>query len=341
MKSQITNRKSQITIFHFPFSIFLTCLLPCTFAFAQSPALTTITGQIFTSQANPLNAKVVISNPPFISPDGYTVAAGSVTVQAPSGMLRVRLVPTAGGMPEGTLYSVVITTAAGVEEQQTWSVPVSLNPVSLNSLWPLPNNVSTLPTLAAGGGLAGSFPNPTVNVTPPLMSNATTIWIPQATASQNGYLASTDWLRFNSGPGLVFIPPLGNASGAISIPQASASQNGYLASTDWSTLNAKQAALGFTPENTANKNQANGYAGLDSSGLLSAAQIPNTSATVSVAPSTAGNFTVAHGLGRAPIEAIVTMTSGGAIWCQATCFDATNLYLVASDASLTAAVRVK
>jgi hypothetical protein len=39
-------------------------------------------------------------------------------------------------------------------------------------------------------------------------------------------------------------------------------------------LAGKQAALGFTPENAANKDAASGYAGLDSSSLLKAAQFP-------------------------------------------------------------------
>lgn len=37
----------------------------------------------------------------------------------------------------------------------------------------------------------------------------------------------------------------------------------------------KQSALGFTPENIANKNQNNGYAGLDSTGKVAAAQLPS------------------------------------------------------------------
>jgi phage-related tail fiber protein len=40
-------------------------------------------------------------------------------------------------------------------------------------------------------------------------------------------------------------------------------------------INTKQASLGFTPENTANKGIANGYAGLDSSGKVPAAQLPS------------------------------------------------------------------
>ena len=40
-------------------------------------------------------------------------------------------------------------------------------------------------------------------------------------------------------------------------------------------LNAKQNNIGFTPENTANKNQTNGYAGLDATGKVAAAQLPS------------------------------------------------------------------
>ncbi len=62
---------------------------------------------------------------------------------------------------------------------------------------------------------------------------------------------------------------------------------------------------------------------------------------VSVAPSAPGNFTAAHLLGRTPVGAIVQMTSSGAVWFQTpTLFDATNLYLVAADAGVTAKVQV-
>lgn len=39
-------------------------------------------------------------------------------------------------------------------------------------------------------------------------------------------------------------------------------------------INSKQASLGFTPENSANKNQANGYAGLDGSSKLNPSHLP-------------------------------------------------------------------
>jgi len=58
--------------------------------------------------------------------------------------------------------------------------------------------------------------------------------------------------------------------------------------------------------------------------------------SVALAPSAPGNFTQAHGMSRAPIAVLISMTSGGAIWLQnPTGFDATNLYLAASDAGVT------
>lgn len=57
---------------------------------------------------------------------------------------------------------------------------------------------------------------------------------------------------------------------------------------------------------------------------------------IALAPSGAGNFTVAHGLGRIPTVALIQMTSNGLIWFQTpTRYDDTNLYLVASEGSIT------
>lgn len=50
---------------------------------------------------------------------------------------------------------------------------------------------------------------------------------------------------------------------------------------------------------------------------------------------TPGNFSVAHGLSGIPQYVAVEMKTSGAIWLQSTPADATNVNLVASDASLT------
>ena len=61
---------------------------------------------------------------------------------------------------------------------------------------------------------------------------------------------------------------------ALSLSTSSSSTTGSLTSTDWSTFNGKQTALGFTPENSANKGVANGYAQLDANILLPISIIP-------------------------------------------------------------------
>lgn len=58
---------------------------------------------------------------------------------------------------------------------------------------------------------------------------------------------------FDTRYGLSFTAPLVNSSNTISCNVASGVQAGCLSSADWSTFNGKQAALGFTPEDVANK----------------------------------------------------------------------------------------
>lgn len=48
-----------------------------------------------------------------------------------------------------------------------------------------------------------------------------------------------------------------------------------------------------------------------------------------------GNFALQHGLGTTPITVIKTLTGSGDVWFQSNRFDATNLYLVASDTGVT------
>ena len=62
---------------------------------------------------------------------------------------------------------------------------------------------------------------------------------------------------------------------------------------------------------------------------------------IAVAAPAGGNFTVPHKLGRTPLGALIYMTSAGVVWFQPSpMFDATNLYLAASDAGLTAEVQI-
>ena len=84
-------------------------------------------------------------------------------------------------------------------------------------------------------------------------SNAVvTIPVLQSSATQSGWLSSTDWSTFNSkqpaGAYLTSVTsdaPLtgaGTSASHLSMPAASGSVNGYLTSTDWTTFNSKQPA---------------------------------------------------------------------------------------------------
>jgi hypothetical protein len=63
-------------------------------------------------------------------------------------------------------------------------------------------------------------------------------------------------------------------SNAIACVVGNGSTLGCLSAVDWTTFNAKQAALGFAPENAANKGAVSGYAALDGSIKVPIAQIP-------------------------------------------------------------------
>ena len=52
------------------------------------------------------------------------------------------------------------------------------------------------------------------------------------------------------------------------------SENRFVSDAEKANWNAKQTSLGFTPENSSNKNTANGYAGLGADGKLISSQLP-------------------------------------------------------------------
>jgi hypothetical protein len=89
----------------------------------------------------------------------------------------------------------------------------------------------------------------------------------------------------------------------FNFPSASASNRGLLLAADWTTFNSKQAALGFTAENSANKNATNGYAGL-SSGKITLSQISEVAEIADLS-----DFTGKSGSGVTAIGATITSPS--------------------------------
>jgi hypothetical protein len=67
---------------------------------------------------------------------------------------------------------------------------------------------------------------------------------------------------------------LAPSSQILSINYASLSNNGIIRASDYNIFYNKQNYLGFTPENIINKEQANGYAGLDSNGKIYPQRLP-------------------------------------------------------------------
>lgn len=102
--------------------------------------------------------------------------------------------------------------------------------------------------------------------------------------------------------------------------------------TDLQTaLNAKQASLGFTPENAANKAQASGYASLDSGTKIPAAQLPNpTASTLGGVESLAAvshNFLTSISTSGVPAQAqpVCADLSNAATSCSTDATNATNI----------------
>jgi hypothetical protein len=107
----------------------------------------------------------------------------------------------------------------------------------------------------AGGTLSATGSGGTVTsvtATTPLASSGGTnpnLTIQQSSASQSGYLSSTDWSTFNNkqpaGAYLTAVTsdaPLtgaGTVASHLSMPAATTSVSGYLTSTDWNTFNNK------------------------------------------------------------------------------------------------------
>lgn len=86
----------------------------------------------------------------------------------------------------------------------------------------------------------------------------------------------TAWGPIGGSIGTANTVPLYDGSGNLTSSTTTATQLSYLDATSsiQTQLNGKQASLGYTAENVANKNAANGYAGLDGSGLLPVNLIP-------------------------------------------------------------------
>jgi hypothetical protein len=138
-------------------------------------------------------------------------------------------------------------------------------------------------------------------------------------------------------PGVLFAQGVGYApTAAPTLAPAQASQTSYLFYNSTSGFYYQSSAVGAQSGDA-----LVGVVTTSASAVIAVQQATPLYGAVSVASGAPGNFTVPHLLGRAPICAIIQMTSGGAIWFQVpVSYDGVNLYFVASDAGVTGKVVV-
>lgn len=137
--------------------------------------------------------------------------------------------------------------------------------------------------------------------------------------------------------GILYAQGAGYApASAPALPLAPASQPSYLFYNSVSGFYYQKSGVG------ANGGDALiGTVTTSESAVIAVQQATAIFGGVSIASSAPGTLAVPHLLGRTPICAIIQMTSAGALWFQnGTQYDSSNLYLVASDAAVTAMVRI-
>lgn len=155
------------------------------------------------------------------------------------------------GLSTSTGGSIVaadsILTAFGKVQNQITGL---VGGVTYQGVW---NAATNVPPLTSSVGTQGYYY--IVNVAGSTNLNGITDWKVGDWAIFNG----TVWNKVDNTDSITSVTatsPILSSGGTtpdISIPQSNISTDGYLSATDWNTFNQKQAALGYTPEDVANK----------------------------------------------------------------------------------------
>ena len=226
---------------------FLACALLwllCAPLCRAQPVLTTIQDTLYNLDGSLMNGSLIVTTPAF-SVGGVPIAHGTHTFPITNGVVNIQLAPTDHANPAVTY--TVDTVSNGLGAASVWSVP------TLPSAQCASSSHCTIAEVTVASGVG-----PTLLLNPSQISTG---------ASQSGQflcnvVGIVGWC--NAGGGI-----WGSITGTLS------------AQTDLeNALNAKQSALGFTPENVANKDAIGGYAGLDSGGNLKVStECPTASAS--------------------------------------------------------------
>lgn len=121
----------------------------CGLAWSQTTGLTTIQDTLFRADGTRFNGTLTISWVTFDATNIGTIVQQSRTVAVVNGNLQIQLVPNATAMPPANLYTVNYQSAGYQQFTETWSVPVSVSPLTVSA-------VRTGNTTTSGGTGAGN-----------------------------------------------------------------------------------------------------------------------------------------------------------------------------------------
>lgn len=295
-------------------AVWLLCAPLC----RAQPALTTIQDTLYNLDGSLMNGSLIVTTPAF-SVAGVPIAHGTHTFAITNGVVNIQLAPTDHANP--TVTYTVDTVSNGLGAASVWSVP------TLPSAQCASSSHCTIPEVTVASGLG-----PTLLLNPSQISTGASqpgqslcnvsgivgwcdesggIWgsitgtLSAQTDLENALNAKQSALGFtpenvankDAASGYAGLDSGGKLK-TTECPTASSSQAGCLQSTDWSTFNGKQNALGFTPENAANKDQNNGYAGLDANGKYELTRMPaKLTYYCNSTASDGANYTCTTGLG--------------------------------------------
>ena len=142
-------RRSKERLFYWPSRallglIFAAMAMPA--AWAQGPALTTISDTVYRADGTVAAGTALISWPAFQTAEGNAVAAGTKTATIGAvGAFTTQLVPNVGAAPTGTYYTVVFQLDDGTVRREYWAVPTT-SPATIAS-------VRTTPGTGVANGL--------------------------------------------------------------------------------------------------------------------------------------------------------------------------------------------
>lgn len=221
---------------YFLISLCLACSLQSEMRAGTGPSLTTVNDVVYRADGTPAQGTMTITWPAFTTAGGSAVGAGSMTVNiGPGGALKLSLAPNAGAAPAGTFYKVVTKDLTGVTATEYWVVPaVASTTLAVIRTQMMPPNIA-------------------------------------AQAATKDYVDRV--VVHNTGDESV-----AGVKSFASTPNAPDPQNGTDVANkeyvDKATNISVPGLLGYTPENVAAKDAANGYAGLSASGQLEASELP-------------------------------------------------------------------